>query len=62
MYGRPDAVEALSVVTRFCFGRTELQRLCADADVREGVICQGKMVGTWCNYNIYGLLRNDVVG
>ena len=69
--------EALSAVTRFCFEHTELQRLCAEVDVRnvtswrmlekcgfvrEGMVRQGKMVNTWCDYYLYGLLRSDVEG
>ena len=68
------ATEALSTMTAFCFGHTELQRLQAEADVRnipsqrmlekcgftrEGLIRQGKMVSTWCDYYIYGILRTD---
>ena len=67
--------EALSAMTRFCFECTELQRLCAEVDVRnvaswrmlekcgfvrEGLIRQGKMVNTWCDYYIYGMLKADV--
>lgn len=66
--------EALSAITDFCFKNTELQRLQAEADVRnipsqrmfekcgytrEGLIRQGKMVNTWCDYYIYGKLAND---
>ena len=67
--------EALSAMTRFCFECTELRRLCAEVDarnvaswrmlekcgfVREGLIRQGKMVNTWCDYYIYGMLKADV--
>ena len=27
---------------------------------REGLIRQGKMVNTWCDYYIYGILPDDV--
>ena len=75
--GMGYGTEALSAVTRFCFEHTELQRLCAEVDVRnvtswrmlekcgfvrEGIVRQGKMVNTWCDYYIYGLLRSDVAG
>lgn len=30
--------------------------------VREGMVRQGKMVNTWCDYYLYGLLRSDVEG
>ena len=68
--------EALSAMTRFCFEHTELQRLYAEVDVRnipsqrllekcgytrEGLIRQGKMVSTWCDYYIYGILATDHV-
>ena len=69
--------EALSAMVRFCFENTELRRLCAEVDVRnvaswrmlekcgfvrEGMVRQGKMVNTWCDYYLYGLLRSDVAG
>lgn len=67
--------EALTAMTRFCFANTELQRLWAEVDVRnipsqrmlekcgyqrEGLIRQGRMVNTWCDYCIYGILASDV--
>lgn len=73
--GRGYAAEALRSVVRFCFDKTELQRLWSDVDVRnipscrvlekcgftrEGMVRQGKMVSTWCDYYLYGLLRSDV--
>ena len=73
--GRGYGSEALSAMTRFCFEHTELQRLQAEADIRniaswkmlekcgftrEGMIRQGKMVNTWCDYYIYGMLKTDV--
>ena len=30
--------------------------------VKEGTIRQGKMVFVYCDYNIYGMLRNDYEG
>lgn len=60
---------------RFCFENTELQRLWTQVDVRntaswkmlekcsykrEGLIRQGKMVNTWCDYYIYGILASDI--
>lgn len=72
--GRGYGSEALSAVTKFCFEHTELKRLWAEADVRntasqrilekcgytrEGMIRQGKMVNTWCDYYIYGKLSTD---
>lgn len=68
------ATEALEAVVAFCFSQTELQRLWTDVDVRnapsccvlenvgfqkEGHIRQGKMVSTWCDYFLYGLLRSE---
>ena len=73
--GRGYGTEALSEMTRFCFEKTELQRLWTKTDVRnlasrrilekcgytkEGLIRQGKMVNTWCDYYIYGILRTDM--
>ena len=67
--------EALNAMTRFCFEHTELQRLWTQVDIRnvasqrmlekcsytrEGLIRQGKMVNMWCDYYIYGRLKNDV--
>ena len=75
--GKGYGTEALSAMTRFCFERTELRRLWAEVDVRnaasrrmmekcgyrlEGVIRQGKMVGVWCDYCVYGMLREDWEG
>ena len=66
--------EAVKEVIRFIFENTELDRLNGRADVRnfasnkvmekcgfikEGTIRQGKMVSVYCDYNIYGLLRED---
>lgn len=72
--GRGYATEALRAAVDFCFEKTELRRLWTDVDVRnaascrvlekcgfvrEGMIRQGKMVSTWCDYYIYGTLRSD---
>ena len=74
-HGKGYGTEALSAITRFCFAHTELQRLWAEVDirnlpsqrilekcgyVREGLIRQGKMVSSWCDYYIYGILASDV--
>ncbi|MBE5801023.1 MAG: GNAT family N-acetyltransferase [Clostridiales bacterium] len=71
---RGIATEALRQAVDFVFGKTELQRLQATADVRntgslrvlekcgfvkEGIVRQGKMVSVYCDYAIYGLLRED---
>lgn len=73
-HGRGYATEALRTVVRFCFEKTELKRLWADVDIRnkascrmlekcgfiqEGMIRQGKMVSTWCDYYLYGLLKGN---
>jgi len=65
----------MKAIIDFCFTHTELQRIWADVDVRnigswkvlekcgftrEGMIRQGKMVNTWCDYYIYGLLKTDI--
>ncbi|MER2139244.1 MAG: GNAT family protein [Succiniclasticum sp.] len=69
--------EALKEVVRFIFENTEIDRLNGRADVRniasnkvmekcgfikEGTVRQGKMVSVYCDYNIYGMLRDDYVG
>lgn len=73
--GRGYGTEALNAITNFCFEHTELQRLWTEVHVeniasqrmlekcsytREGFIRQGKMVNMWCDYYIYGRLKNDV--
>ena len=72
--GKGYGTEALSAMTRFCFENTELKRLWTEVDTRniasqkmlekcgytrEGLIRQGKMVNTWCDYYIYGILSSD---
>ncbi len=72
--GQGIATEAVQAIVNFCFTHTELQRIWTDVDVRnvaswkvlekcgftrEGCIRQGKMVNTWCDYYIYGLLKSD---
>ena len=76
-HGKGYGTEALSAIVKFCFENTELKRLQATADirnaascrilekcgfVREGLIRQGKMVNTWCDYCIYGMLNTDYLG
>ena len=73
-HGKGYGTESLSAMTRFCFKNTELQRIWTEVDVknvascrilekagytREGLIRQGKMVNTWCDYYIYGILDSD---
>ena len=73
-HGQGYGTEALHEVVKFCFEHTELLRLWTDVDVRnaasckvlencgflkEGHIRQGKMVSTWCDYYLYGMLRED---
>lgn len=68
------ATEALHEVVKFVFEKTELDRLNGNADIRnvasnkvmqkcgfvkEGTIRRGKMVSVYCDYNIYGMLRED---
>ncbi len=72
-HGKGLATEATREVVRFCFEETELRRLWTDVDVRntasvrvleksgfqrEGLIRQGKMVSTWCDYYIYGAIKS----
>lgn len=73
-WGKGLTSEALHSVVMFCFENTELQRLSAGVDVnniaswkvmekcgflREGLIRQGKMLSTYCDYYLYGMLKND---
>lgn len=74
-HGKGYATEAVKAMVRFCFEQTELQRIWTDVDVnntasirvlekcgftREGTIRQGKMVSSWCDYHLYGLLKTDL--
>lgn len=74
--GKGFATESLSAMTKFCFEKTELERLWTKVDVRniasqrilekcgylkEGHIRQGKMVNIWCDYYIYGILKSDML-
>ena len=67
--------ESLESVVHFCFENTELQRLWSDVHVlnhasyktmekvgfkREGHIREGKMVNTYCDYYLYGILKSDI--
>lgn len=68
------ATEAMLEVVKFCFENTELKRLWSDVDVRnvasykvmekcgfimEGKVRQGKMGSSWCDYYLYGMLKED---
>ena len=74
LWGRGYATEALQAAVEFIFTHTELDRLQATADVRniasnrvlekcgflrEGTIRHGKMVSAYCDYHIWGMLRED---
>lgn len=74
-HGQGYGTEAVREAVRFCFENTELQRLWTDVDIRnvaschilekcgftrEGHIRQGKMVSSWCDYYIYGILKEDI--
>ena len=67
--------EAMKRVVGFIFSETALDRLQGNADVRnigsnkvleksgfklEGTIRHGKMVSRYCDYNIWGLIRDDI--
>ena len=73
-HGKGYATEAVRAVIGFCFENTELRRIWTDVDVnntasckvlekcgftREGTIRQGKMVSAWCDYHLYGILKDD---
>ncbi len=66
--------EALKAAVEFCFTNTEIQRLWTDVDARntasgrvlekcgftrEGLIRQGKFNLTYCDYYLYGMLKED---
>ncbi|MCR0300407.1 GNAT family N-acetyltransferase, partial [[Clostridium] innocuum] len=66
--------EALKSVIEFCFSKTELQKIWTDVHIlnhasyktlekvgfqREGHIREGKMVNTYCDYYLYGILKSD---
>ncbi len=74
LWGHSYVTEALRAAVEFIFTHTELDRLHATADVRntasnrvlekcgfvhEGTIRHGKMVSVYCDYHIWGLLRED---
>lgn len=74
-HNRGYATEAVKAMVDFCFENTELRRLWTDVDVRnaascrvlekcgftrEGTIRQGKMVSVWCDYHLYGILKEDL--
>ncbi len=76
-WGRGLCTEALGRVVGFIFSETPLDRLQGNADVRntasnrvlqksgfklEGTIRHGKMVSCYCDYNIWGLIREDICG
>ena len=69
--------EALRGVIEFIFSETGIDRLQGNVDVRnvasnrvlqkcgfllEGTIRHGKFVSRYCDYNIWGLIQEDVVG
>ena len=75
-HGNGYATETVNAMVRFCFEHTELRRIWTDVDVRnaasckvlekcgftkEGTIRQGKMVSTWCDYHLYGILKSDEI-
>lgn len=74
-WNRGICTEALRHVVDFIFHKTNLDRLQASADIRntasnkvlekcgfrlEGTIRHGKMVSVFCDYNIWGLIRDDM--
>ena len=75
-HGKGYATEAVSAMVCFCFTHTELRRIWTDVDARnvascrvlekcgftkEGTVRQGKMVSTYCDYHLYGILKSDVI-
>ncbi len=72
--GNKLMAEALSSAVAFCFRETELQRLWTDVHTqnvascktlekagfrREGLIRDGKMVDTYCDYYLYGITKEE---
>lgn len=70
------ATKATEMVLNFVFQETELQRIWTEVDVRnrssevvliknqfvkEGMIRQGKMVNTYCDYYVYAILKKDYI-
>ena len=68
------ATEALQTMCTFCFTKTELKRIWSDVDIRnlascrvlekcnfaqEGLIRDGKMGRTYCDYYMYGYIKSD---
>ena len=75
--GMGFVTEALRRIIRFCFEETNLQRLEAEVMVKNipsnrvlekcGFTCEGtkrqaKFVNTYADFNIYGLLKSDILG
>lgn len=74
--GNRIMTEVLARVVIFCFEKTELQRLWANVHTsniasyktldkvgfkREGLIRDGKMVNTYCDYYLYGMTKTDYI-
>lgn len=74
-WSRGICTEALRRAVEYVFAETKLDRLQGNADVRntgsnrvlqkcgfhlEGTIRHGKMVSCYCDYNIWGLIREDI--
>ncbi len=75
--GMGFVTEALRRVIRFCFEDTNIQRIEAEVMVKNipsnrvlekcGFTCEGtkrqaKFVNTYADFNIYGLLKSDILG
>ena len=75
LWGTGICTEAMQCVVEFIFSKTTIDRLQGNADVRnigsnkvlqksgftlEGTIRHGKMVSQYCDYNIWGMIRDDV--
>lgn len=67
--------ESIKCVIDFIFSKTRFDRIQANVDVRntasnkalkkcgfvhEGTVRHGKMVSVYCDYNIWGLIRDDI--
>ena len=76
LWNKGFCTESMKRIIEFIFAETKLDRLQGNADVRnigsnkvlekcgfklEGTIRHGKMASNYCDYNIWGLIRDDII-
>ena len=76
LWNKGFCTESMERIIEFIFAETKLDRLQGNADVRnigsnkvfekcgfklEGTIRHGKMASNYCDYNIWGLIRDDII-